>query len=385
MADLFRMAWSYLRSRLLLSSTLVLVAAVSISLPVVTSQVVSQYEKQLAARSENPPLLVGGRGSRYGLVLKTLYFLGDIDRQITYAAYQDLAEASNLVSVPLHVVHTARRHTLPVIGTTDEYFTTRNIPVATGQLFSQIGHCVVGSHVGNVGDRIKTDRLNPFDLNAPPSVALEVVGVLAPTYSPDDDGVFVSLETAWLLDGYGHGHQAGDTGTAVDKSSVLADSTDGHLPAEPVTVIDDSNRGQIHFHGRRRQYKLSAVAVWPQTAKAGVLAEGRYLDHPVLQMLVPGAEFQKLIDYVLGIKSVLDGVFVVMLVLTGVLMIVIAIQTVHLRREHLHTMKMLGCAKSRVVLVLGVECGLLLCGALVVAAGMSLVLILLSPALVTWF
>jgi hypothetical protein len=74
-----------------------------------------------------------------------------------------------------------------------------------------------------------------------------------------------------------------------------------------------------------------------------------------------------------------------MLVLTGVLMIVIAIQTVHLRREHLHTMKMLGCAKSRVVLLLGVECGLLLCGALVVAAGMSLVLILLSPALVTWF
>ena len=61
MADLFRLAWCYLRSRLLLSSTLVLVAAVSISLPVVTSQVGSQYEKQLAARSENPPLLVGGR------------------------------------------------------------------------------------------------------------------------------------------------------------------------------------------------------------------------------------------------------------------------------------------------------------------------------------
>ena len=385
MADLFRLARSYLQSRPLLSTTLILAAAVSIALPVVTNHIVSQYEKQLALRSENPPLLVGARGSRYDLVLKTLYFLGDIDRQIVYGDYQDLAEANDLLCVPLHVIHTASRKEMPVVGTTSEYFSTRNIPIAVGQPFAQIGHCVVGSNIGSVGERIKTDRLNPFDLNAPSSVSLEVVGVLAPTNSPDDDAVFVSLETAWLLDGYGHGHTDDDTGTAVDQSSVLADSTDGHRPADPVTVIDGSNRHQIHSHGKRDQYKLSAVSVWPQTQKAGVLAEGRYLEHPVLQMLLPGTEFQQLIEYVFRIKSVLDTVFIVMLVLTCVLITVIGIQTVHLRSEHLRTMKMLGCARSRVVSLLCVECSLLLCGVLLAAAGMALVLIVLSPSLVMLF
>ena len=48
---------------------------------------------------------------------------------------------------------------------------------------------------------------------------MNVVGILHKSPSPDDQAVFVDLKTAWIIEGFGHGHQ--DVTMTTDDSVIL--------------------------------------------------------------------------------------------------------------------------------------------------------------------
>ena len=58
-----------------------------------------------------------------------------------------------------------------------------------------------------VGDYVISSPESVFDLAGVYPLKMPVVGVLAPSFSPDDEAVFVDIKTTWVIQGLGHGHQ----------------------------------------------------------------------------------------------------------------------------------------------------------------------------------
>lgn len=380
------LAYAYLRSQWKLVLTLVMIIGLSIALPITSARVVSRYQAELEARSVSPPLLVGARGDRFDLVLRSQFFVGELEQSLTYQEYERLRQDPELICAPLHLVHSTGQGRWPVVGTSSVYFTAQSLSLKTGQSCVEVGTCVVGADVAeqlNGVMEVKSDLQSTFGFGDMLPYELKVAGVLERSDTPDDQAVFVSLETAWVLDGYGHVHQDDDAGTAVQRNSILHGVEGSHVPQNSHTQISEVNRHLIHFHGEKASYRISSVAVWPMTEEASALLRVYYQDDRKLQVVVPGDEFQKLMNHVVRVREVLDRVFAILLMISAVTVVVSTVQSVQLRKRHLETMHYLGCARTKVRLLLLTEFSMVAGLALVVCVFFVLGLDLAAPSLLS--
>lgn len=149
-------------------------------------------------------LVVGARTGGIQLMLYAVFHAGTASNNIRYESYSTLAKHPAIAwSVPISLGDGHRG--FPVIGTTPDYFThyryadARPLTFTTGRAFSGIFEAVVGSEVARElgyrsGERITLTHgmstLGPAHGDKP----FTVVGVLAPTGTPIDRSVHVSLE-----------------------------------------------------------------------------------------------------------------------------------------------------------------------------------------------
>ena len=123
--------------------------------------------------------------------------------------------------------------------------------------------------------------------------------------------------------------------------------------------------------------------VWPQDDESNALFQAAYLDDRALQVVVPEQEFQKLMDYVFQVKEILDLVFIILMVISAVMVVTSIVQSIQLRKQHLETMRYLGCSAIKVKLLLATELVVLGVFALVLSAVMVAVMVVASPSLMT--
>ena len=74
---IMRLAWAYLASHRKQTAAILIAISLACSLPIVTSNIVSQYLRTLYTRRGNPPVMLAPLGSRFDAVLKAQYFLGE--------------------------------------------------------------------------------------------------------------------------------------------------------------------------------------------------------------------------------------------------------------------------------------------------------------------
>ena len=74
MTDVLYLAWRYLAYHRVKTAVLVAAVAIIVYLPVGLNVIVSQSAKELTARAQATPLLIGAKGSSLELVLNSLYF-----------------------------------------------------------------------------------------------------------------------------------------------------------------------------------------------------------------------------------------------------------------------------------------------------------------------
>ena len=58
-----------------------------------------------------------------------------------------------------------------------------------------------------VGDSLLSTPKTVYDQSQSFQLKMPIVGILEETGTPDDNAVFVSIRTAWVIDGIGHGHE----------------------------------------------------------------------------------------------------------------------------------------------------------------------------------
>ena len=149
-------------------------------------------------------LIVGARSSAINLTLYTVFQIGDATNNITWETYQDVASRPDVAwTVPISLGDSHRGYR--VIGTTPEYFehykyaSSRRLNIKEGQVFDDLFDIVLGAEVARKLDYgLDTSLTLSHGIGGASFVEhsdkpFSVRGILAPTGTPVDRSVFVSL------------------------------------------------------------------------------------------------------------------------------------------------------------------------------------------------
>ncbi|MFI4881501.1 MAG: hypothetical protein ACIAQU_02825 [Phycisphaerales bacterium JB064] len=342
------------------SVLLVLCVAVAVLVPLLSRSLAARFESSLRARAEMAPLVVGARGGRFDLVLASLYFRSAPIDTLEFQQFEKLAGEPMALAVPIHARFTAGGD--PVVATDITYFQRAGValPLAEGRLFSGLGEAVIGAasaqrHGLGPGDSILSDQREAYDIAKAAPVRLMVVGVLAPTGTSDDEAFFVDLETAWLLEGFSHGH---DDASAIERPDlVIARQGDKVALSEALRTyqeVTEANAESFHVHGSRDAFPLTAVLLYPRDERAETILTARLNAQDGMQAIDPTAVVDELIAFVVRLRLVFDAISVVLAASTGALIALIATLGYRLRADELRTLADMGASRrTGAVLVAG--------------------------------
>ena len=161
-----------------------------------------RFEQSARFRSESTPLLVGTKGSCFGLVMHSLYFRGETPATLTESEQKRIDETG--LAKPFRCISSFAQG-IPIAGTTNRYFEFRGLAIHEGKSL-HVWRLPIGSEGSQdtgteAGDSLLSDPENLFDLSGPSPLRMRVVGILAPTGTADDDVVWCDRETTWIIEG----------------------------------------------------------------------------------------------------------------------------------------------------------------------------------------
>lgn len=370
------------------SLVLVLSVAVALALPATSRVLVARYDEALHARAATTPLVVGAKGSRFDLVFAALYYRSADLGTTTVGRYEWLLREQGIEAIPVHARFTVRGD-VPVVATTVEYFERRGLLTEAGRRPALLSECVLGASVSQrlglrVGDELYSDQRRALDITSAQSIRLPVVGVLAETGTPDDEAVFVDLETAWVLEGATHGHTPAER---VEGEGLVIGESDQHIALanalREAQEITPANASNFHLHGERRDLPLTAVLVWPDSDKTRTIVGERVNRSDGDQAVVPSRVIDDLMAFVVRVRTVFDALAIVLLASTAVLIGLIVALSYRVREAELQTLGEIGASRFAVAQLFGLELAGLVVLAVVVAAGLAGVSVLVVSSVYT--
>lgn len=200
LAIALKSAWN---RRLTLGLTL-LAITLSVTLLLSVERIRQAAREGFAQSVSGTDLIVGARGSPLQLVLYAVFNIGEASNNVEWQSYQAIAADPAVAwSVPLALGDSHRG--FPVLGTTPAYFEhyrygdRQPLRFTSGQTFNGLFEVVLGAEVAaklgyQLGDRLTLSHgSGPLPGLEHEDKPFTVVGILAPTGTPVDRRVQVSL------------------------------------------------------------------------------------------------------------------------------------------------------------------------------------------------
>ncbi len=374
--DSLYLAWKYIAYNRIKTAVLVTCVTLISFLPFALQLLLDESERQLMSRAVSTPLVVGAKGSALDLVMNALYFGDERPETISMESATRIWDSELALPIPLYTRFKARG--FPIVGTSLDYFSFRNLDLASGRSLAVLGECVLGARAAEAldlkpGDSLVSSPESLFDLAGVYPLKMTVVGICNRTHTSDDLAVFVDLKTAWVIQGLGHGHQ--DVTRLTDPTLVL-ERTDSNVAATAklyhYTEIDEKNLDSFHFHGNTDVYPITAVIAVPNDEKSGTILQGRYLNKEETQQILRPAEvIDGLLQNIFRIKNVLDAVVSVVALATIMAIVLVFALSLRLREREIQTIFKIGCSRMTITKLLGAEI------LIIVAASAALCIVML--------
>jgi putative ABC transport system permease protein len=203
---LLKLAWQSLRDRK--GSVLLTLLSLSLSVMVVlgVENIRAQTRQSFTRTVSGVDLIVGARTSPLNLLLYSVFRIGNATNNIGWDSYQTIAQDSRVAwSIPLSLGDSHRG--FRVVGTTDDYFvyfrygSGRSLEVRTGEArFGSVFSAVLGAEVARsldyaLGDEIVLSHgLGETSFSQHEDNPFTITGILAPTGTPVDQAVYISLQ-----------------------------------------------------------------------------------------------------------------------------------------------------------------------------------------------
>lgn len=360
------MAWQYLLFYKVRTAILLCAMTLILCLPLSARLMLHRFEENARSRAAATPLIIGAKGSRFGLVMHSLYFRGESPGTIRFAEQLRIDETDLAETIPLHLKFQAQG--VPVVGTTTRYLEFRDLRLAAGQFWQRLGDCVLGAKAAkklelSPGDRLLTDPQNMFDLSGPAPLNMRVVGVLESSGTSDDEVIWCDLKTTWIIEGIGHGHTVAGNISAADH---LHSATGQNLKVQQ--EVTDENIKTFHFHGRRSEFPLTSIIAIPKSEKAETLLLGKYLESEESHLIVrPVEAIAELMEAISRIRGLFEIGLAALSLAAAFLFLLVLMLSVRLRQREVRTMYLLGGSRGTVALMILSEWAILCLASLILA------------------
>ncbi len=219
------LAWKSLLNRKATALLTVLTVAISVILLMGVERIRTQAKDSFANTISGTDLIVGGRSGQVNLLLYSVFRIGNATNNIDWKSYQEFSQHSSVdwaIPISLGDSHRGFR----VMGTNSSYFEhfkygqRQPLAFSQGEEFDGLFEAVIGSDVArSLGYDIGTEiiiahGISDVAFSRHDNLPFKVVGILAPTGTPVDKTVHVSLEAIEAIHvGWESGAQLGSTPT----------------------------------------------------------------------------------------------------------------------------------------------------------------------------
>lgn len=228
MSAVAKLAWKSLINRKATAILTIMTVAISVVLLLGVERIRTQAKDSFANTISGTDLIIGGRSGQVNLLLYSVFRIGNATNNIDWKSYQEFANHRAVdwaIPISLGDSHKGFR----VMGTNHSYFehykfgSKQSLIFSEGLEFNGLFETVLGSDVAkqlgyHVGSEIIIAHgISDVGFSRHDNLPFKVVGILAPTGTPVDKTVHVSLEAIEAIHvGWESGARLGPTPKAQD-------------------------------------------------------------------------------------------------------------------------------------------------------------------------
>ena len=361
--------------------------AVSVALLLAVERLRSETRRSFASTISGTDLIVGARTGPVQLLLYSVFRIGDATNNIRYASYEELAALPQVkwaIPISLGDSHQGYR----VLGTTAAYFEhfrygrQQALAFAAGTRFDGLQEVVLGYEVArrlgyDLGDSVVVAHGGGrHDIMKHDDAPFRVVGILAPTGTPVDRTLHVSLESIEAI------HADWQSGVRIPRRAPT-DGTDEHTAHDHDSHNHDSADHDSHdAHPPKPPQTLSAVFLGLNNRAAAFRLQrqiNEYAGEPLLAIL-PAMTLSQLWSLT-GVAESALLLVAACVVVAGLLGMLSALVTsLNERRREMAILRALGARPWQVGALLLLEsASLALAGTLLGALAVTALLVALAP------
>ncbi|KIP78644.1 peptide ABC transporter permease [Vibrio harveyi] len=231
MSAVVKLAWKSLMNRKATAILTIMTVAISVVLLLGVERIRTQAKDSFANTISGTDLIVGGRSGQVNLLLYSVFRIGNATNNIDWKSYEEFANHSAVdwaIPISLGDSHKGFR----VMGTNQSYFehykygNKQPLKLSEGREFNGLFETVLGSDVAKqLGYKIGSEiiiahGISDVGFSRHDNLPFKVVGILAPTGTPVDKTVHVSLEAIEAIHvGWESGARLGPTPSANELKS----------------------------------------------------------------------------------------------------------------------------------------------------------------------
>ena len=183
----------------------ILTVAVSVILLLGVERVRTEAKSSFANTISGTDLIVGGRSGQVNLLLYSVFRIGNATNNIDWKSYEEFSQ-HNAVKWAIPISLGDSHKVFRVMGTNHSYFenyrygSKQPLTFQQGKEFNQLFDVVIGADVAKkldykIGDQIiLAHGISDVAFSRHDNLPFKIVGILAPTGTPVDKTVHVSLE-----------------------------------------------------------------------------------------------------------------------------------------------------------------------------------------------
>ncbi len=375
--SLFKIAWRSIQQRGLASLLTAASMALGVMLVVCVLLIMGIVSESFHNNSSlGYNMIVGAKGGKLQLVLNTVYYLSSPVENIPYTFYQEFLNAeqrgdgrkgefADLTEFAIPVCLGDYFGEFRVVGTTPQMFDDfvydldkgrkyefaagRNLRTYTpehGYYEAVLGATVAREMKLNVNDTFSPSHATP---DGDTHEKFFVVGVLAPSGTPNDRAAFINMEGFYLLEGHAKPVEIDD------------DVLPPGLPTAAEQATDTAKSDLVEARQAIRplaipQREVTAVLLRSVSPLVTLGLRTTINEGPVSQAVLPIREIYTLFNTVVGpIKYVLLLFTIMICVVSGVSILVSIYNSMSDRRHEIAVMRALGAGRQTVMLVVLLE------------------------------
>ncbi|HHF3215658.1 TPA: ABC transporter permease [Vibrio alginolyticus] len=258
MSAVVKLAWKSLMNRKATAILTIMTVAISVVLLLGVERIRTQAKDSFANTISGTDLIIGGRSGQVNLLLYSVFRIGNATNNIDWKSYQEFANHRSVdwaIPISLGDSHKGFR----VMGTNHSYFehykfgSKQPLTFSKGREFNGLFETVLGSDVAkqlgyDIGSEIIIAHgISDVGFSRHDNLPFKVVGILAPTGTPVDKTVHVSLEAIEAI------HVGWESGARLGPTPKVQDLKNRDFQPKQITAMLVGLKSRIQTFALQRQ------------------------------------------------------------------------------------------------------------------------------------